>query len=104
MGGNGRLSCGEVFDPATGQWSSLPLMNRPRSNYSLLVTRGQLMVLGGYDGSGLTETTEILDETNMKWVFGSNMMDAKSATASCTVSFKDIEPEMFQKFRDFCAP
>merc|ERR1711874_297574 len=63
-----------------------------------------LMVLGGYDGSGLTETTEILDETNMKWVFGSNMMDAKSATASCTVSFKDIEPEMFQKFRDFCAP
>ena len=103
-GGNGRLSCGEVFDPATGEWSRLPLMNRPRSNYSLLVTRGQLMVLGGYDGSGLTETTEILDETNMKWVFGSNMMDAKSATASCTVSFKDIEPEMFQKFRDFCAP
>jgi len=99
-----RLSCGEVFDPATGQWSRLPQMNRRRSNYSLVVTQGQLMVLGGSNQSGLTETTEILDEKNMKWVYGRNMIDATSATASCTVSYKDIEPEVFQKYRDFCAP
>ena len=79
-------------------------MNRRRSNYSLVVTQGQLMVLGGSNQSGLTETPEILDEKNMTWVYGRNMIDATSATASCTVSYKDIEPEVFQKYRDFCAP
>ena len=101
-GGTRRLSCGEVYDPHTDKWTPLPEMNVPRSNYSLFVADGQLVVAGGYDGSGLTQTTEILNERKKKWVFGRNMMDARSASAAVSISKEMISPEVLKSLNDLC--
>ena len=99
-GGSERLSCGEVFDPKTNKWTKLPRMNVPRSNYSLVVSDDQLMVAGGYDGSGLTQSTEILDQKNKAWVFGQSMREAQSAMASCSVSIREMKPDLRKRYRD----
>ena len=103
-GGSERLSCGEVFDPKTNKWTKLPRMNVPRSNYSLVVADGQLMVAGGYDGSGLTQSTEILDQKNNTWVFGKSMREAQSAVASCSVSVREMKPDVRKRYRDIYSP
>ena len=103
-GGSERLSCGEVFDPKTNKWTKLPRMNVPRSNYSLVVADGQLMVAGGYDGSGLTQSTEILDQKNKTWVFGQSMMEARSGVASCSVSVREMKPDVRKRYRDIFSP
>ena len=103
-GGSERLSCGEVFDPKTNKWTKLPRMNVPRSNYSLVVADGQLMVAGGYDGSGLTQSTEILDQKNKTWVFGQSMMEARSGAASCSVSVREMKPDVRKRYRDIFSP
>ena len=99
-GGSERLSCGEVFDPKTNKWTKLPRMKVPRSNYSLVVSDDQLMVAGGYDGSGLTQSTEILDQKNKAWVFGQSMREAQSAMASCSVSIREMKPDLRKRYRD----
>ena len=100
------LSCGEVFDPKTNKWTKLPRMNVPRSNYSLVVADGQLMVAGGYDGSGLTQSTEILDQKNKTWVFGKSIVNgmAQLAVASCSVSVREMKPDVRKWYRDIFSP
>ena len=98
-GGN-ILSCGEVYDPNTDEWTPLPDMNIPRLNYSLFVADGQLVVAGGADGSRRTATTEILNVRENKWVFGRNLMDAKCGSAAVSVSKEMIDPEVLKKLND----
>ena len=47
-----RLRSGEKF-PDT-MWTALPELKVPKSNHSLAVVQGRLMVMGGYQG---TQTT-----------------------------------------------
>ena len=104
-GGPERLRCGEVYDPKDKSWSSLPEMLVPRSNYTIFVAEGRLMVAGGYTtGFGLTETVEYLDEKIMKWKFGKgNLVDATSAMSSVSVPVDNLSDETLKKFRDLCS-
>ena len=102
-GGVGRLTCGEVFDPQKNSWSSLPEMLVPRSNYTIFVFDGHLMVAGGYTSSSLTETMEYLDEEIMEWKFGKKyLLDARSPMTSVSVPVDNLSNETLKKFRSLC--
>ena len=102
-GGPESLRCGEVFDQKKG-WSALPKMLVPRSNYSIFVAEGRLMVAGGYTGFGLTETVEYLDEKMMKWKFAKgNLANARMDMSSVSVPVDNLSDEALKKFRDLCS-
>ena len=102
-GGSERLSCGEVFDPKTNKWTELPRMNVPRISHSLVVSDGQLMVAGGCNmEEGCLQSTEILDQKNKTWVFGKSIVNgmAQLAVASCSVSVREMKPDVRKRYRD----
>ena len=105
-GGPERLRCGEVFDTKKNSWSSLPEMLVPRSNYTIFVAEGRLVVAGGVTtGFEETETVEYLDEKIMKWKFGKgNLVDVPScAMSSVSVPVDNLSDETLKKFRDLCS-
>ena len=55
--GQQRLRSGEMFNPDTKVWTALPDMMLPRSNHSLAVVQGRLVVIGGYQGTETTSRT-----------------------------------------------
>ena len=44
--GTERLATGEVYDPCTGRWSSLPAMNTARSNHTVSILGSKVYVAG----------------------------------------------------------
>lgn len=48
--GQDLLSCAEVFDPGTLQWTCITHMQNLRSGVSLLAHHGYLYALGGFSG------------------------------------------------------
>jgi hypothetical protein len=58
---NSRLSSGEMYNPDTKMWTALPDMMVPRSNHSLAVVQGRLVVIGGYQRTETTSKVEVLD-------------------------------------------
>ena len=57
---NSRLSSGDMYNPDTKVWTALPDMMVPRSNHSLAVVQGRLVVIGGYQGTETTSKVKVL--------------------------------------------
>jgi hypothetical protein len=55
------IASAAYFDPASGRWSELPALPRPRSSHDVLVVGDSLYVVGGWWMKGLGEETEWLD-------------------------------------------
>ena len=115
--GGRRLASGEVFDPKKSSWTALPAMSVPRSEHSLFVADGRLMVAGGYTGSldsGMTwidewnQTVEYLDEERREWNYLKNLPDLDVERNDERETFKkfvsvhvdDLSEKTLKKFRD----
>ena len=59
------LNSVEIYDPSTDTWCMGPSLTGPRRGCGIAVRKGQLIVVGGTDGSQSMCTTEILDSGKM---------------------------------------
>lgn len=74
-GGNGyassgyeNLSSAEIYDPATGIWSSVGSMSRSRGGHTAtLLTNGKVLIVGGGADSDLSSPTELFDPASGTW-------------------------------------
>jgi hypothetical protein len=57
----GILTSGEVFDPASRQWSpAAPLLTARHSHTATLLSNGKVLVAGGYNSSRFLSSAEIV--------------------------------------------
>ena len=58
----------ELFDPATGRWSTLPPMNQARAGHTYtLLPDGRVLVIGGATREGPLASAEIFDPSTRTW-------------------------------------
>ncbi len=57
----------EVFDPATGRWSAVAPMPRPRSGVNGIAARGCFHVWGGEGGTGMFPDHTVYDPRSDRW-------------------------------------
>ena len=69
----------EIFDPATGQWSSIENMDRPRAKHTAtLLLDGRVMVVGGtMDGTTPLASVEQFDPRTNRWTSGGTIKEAR---------------------------
>ncbi|HEU4733896.1 MAG TPA: kelch repeat-containing protein [Kofleriaceae bacterium] len=77
-GAGGELAAVEVYDIASGVWSTAAPMPEPRSDAVVLAQNAHLYVFGGYGPSEVengnkTDTTFIFDITHGTWSRGANL-------------------------------
>ena len=72
------LDSAEVFDPATGQWSSAGNMSQSRQGHSAtLLDDGTVLVAGGDAGESPFQSSEIYDPSSGAWNATGDMSDAR---------------------------
>ncbi len=77
------LSSAEIFDPATGQWSSAGSMSQPRQGHSLVpLPNGAALVAGGDAGDDPFQSVEIYDPSSGTWSATADMTDARERFAA----------------------
>ena len=96
---DGVLRSGEVYDPATQEWTELPDMNLPRCAHSLVVLQGKLVVIGGYTGRDTTNKVEQLDLLSNTWEEMEELPCTRSALSSGVISFNKLKEEARDTFR-----
>ena len=87
-GGSGRrgqnMTSVEFFDALTGEWLSLPPLNRGRRSHVMTVTKGKLLVAGG-EGRGRAGK-EFLDDMEVfngrRWITSRQKLDRPRANFS----------------------
>ena len=87
-GGSGRgqqnMTSVEFYDALTGEWLSLPPLNRGRRSHVMTVTKGRLLVAGGEGRSRAGR--EYLDDmeiyTGRRWVKSRQKLDRPRANFS----------------------
>ena len=57
----------ERFDPASGNWETLPDMPTPRGSYGAAYLDGRIVAVGGEEPTRVLATVEIYDIANRKW-------------------------------------
>jgi serine/threonine protein kinase/N-acetylneuraminic acid mutarotase len=57
----------ERFDPASGNWETLPDMPTPRGSYGAALVDGRIVVVGGEEPTRVLATVEMYDIANRKW-------------------------------------
>ena len=82
---SGNLASAEIYDPATGAWSTTGAMSGPRQSHRLAVLpRGKVLVVGGTDGNNSNSAlgrTELFDPVAGTWTTTGNLLTARSAPA-----------------------
>ena len=77
------LASAEVFDPATGQWSSAGSMAQPRQGHSMVTLGdGTALVAGGDAGDEPFNSVEIYDPSSGAWSSADDMADARERFAA----------------------
>ena len=62
LGSSGYLSSAELYDPATGSWSSTGSLTTARGAHTAtLLPSGKVLVAGGFGGSGSLSSAELYD-------------------------------------------
>jgi hypothetical protein len=75
----------EIFDPATGEWTSGPSLPTGLHHAALVSDGEQLLVIGGYIGATFGQPTEIvltLADGDDAWQPGPTLPDARAAGAA----------------------
>ena len=81
------LSSAEVFDPATGQWSSTGDMSQPRQGHILVsLDNGTALVAGGDAGDDAFQSVEIYDPSSGTWSAADDMADARERFAAVVLA------------------
>jgi N-acetylneuraminic acid mutarotase len=77
------LASAEVFDPATGQWSTAGSMSQPRQGHSVVsLKNGAALVAGGDVGEDPFQSVEIYDPSSGTWSKADDMSDARERFAA----------------------
>ena len=77
----------------------VPYMMVPRSNNSLAVVQGRLVVIGGYQGTETTSKVEVLDMSSNTWEEVGEMSTSRSALSSGVVTFNSLVEEVREGLR-----
>jgi len=66
--GFSNLAAAELYDPATGIWSSTASLNHQHAQQTATLLRnGKVLVVGGYDGDFLRPYAELYDPVSETW-------------------------------------
>ena len=79
--------------------TALPDMVVPRSNHSLAVVQGRLVVIGGYQGTETLSKVEVLDMSSNSWEEVGEMSTSRSALSSGVVTYNNLVEEVREGLR-----
>ena len=85
------LSSAELFDPASGTFSSTGSMTMPRSNATATeLNNGMVLIAGGQDNSGPLSTLEVFDPAKGIFTLAGNMLTPRRLHSAVALSNGDV--------------
>jgi len=70
---DGELNTVEMYNPRSGQWTSVSSMNTSRVMHGAAAMGGLVYVVGGWGGGTDLDTVEIYNVTSGQWKYGTSM-------------------------------
>ena len=67
-------------------WENMPSMLKTRSNFGICCIDDKILVMGGYDGQGVTDRVESYDTKIRLWTQEASLKEKKSALVAVTLS------------------